>query len=178
VSAVAALDHALVQWAATWQAPWLDGLMLFASHVGRAGFVWLVVAGVAAVFPNRRPAAWRVVLAVGLTALLVDGVVKPLVWRDRPFAALTDVRVIDARPPTSSFPSGHTAVAVAGAIAVSQLLPGARVAWWLLAATIAISRVYVGVHFPSDVLAGAIVGLLCATLVLGRVSSRTPPAAT
>ncbi len=173
--------------------------MLAASHVGVGGFVWLVIAGIVVLFPERRAAAWRVVLAIGLSSLVVNGVVKPLIWRDRPYVVLasapdagghpraggaTDttpraggansntVRVIDTQPRSSSFPSGHAANAVAGAMALSCVLPSARVAWWLLAATIALSRVYVGVHFPSDILAGAIFGFLCACLVVRDVKSQ------
>jgi undecaprenyl-diphosphatase len=176
------IDHALFTWINTSHAPWLDTVMLAGSHVGVGGFLWLVIAGIAFVFPERRASAWRVVLAVGLASSIVDGVVKPLIWRDRPYIALAlahaggvkenadrDVRVIDAKPRSSSFPSGHAANAMAGAAALSQLLPGVRIVWWTLAATIAVSRIYLGVHFPFDVLSGALLGLLCARLVLGGV---------
>lgn len=169
MSVFTSLDRAIFTWINTSHAPWLDTVMLAASHVGRGGVVWLVVAGLCFLFPARRAGAWRWVLTLALTALVVDGVTKPLVWRDRPYLVLADVRVIDAKPPSSSFPSGHAALAVAGAVAASHVLPEARLVWWMLAATIAISRMYVGVHFPLDVLAGALVGLLCARLVLGDV---------
>ncbi len=195
LSSLATLDHALFDWLTTFHAPWLDTVMLAASHVGVGGFAWLVIAEILFLFPERRAGAWRVALAIGLTALIVDGVVKPLIWRDRPYIALAsahaggvkvglahaggvkenterEVRVIDAKPPSSSFPSGHAANAVAGAIALSQVLPSARAVWWLIAATIALSRIYVGVHFPLDVLAGALIGFLCARLVLAGVKSQ------
>lgn len=148
-------------------APGLDEAMLFASAVGRAGFVWLFVAVVAAIYPRHRMAAWRVGVAIGLTYLMVDGVIKPLADRARPFDVLPEVRLIDQRPATSSFPSGHAASAVAGALAVSQIFPAARIVWWPLAALIAISRIYVGVHWPSDTLAGALVGFATGSFVLG-----------
>lgn len=147
--------------------PWLDDLMLFATEVGRAGFVWLVIAAIAAVFPRHRMAAWRVALAVGLAYLVVDGVLKPLIDRSRPFEVVETVRIITTRPLTSSFPSGHAASAFAGALATARLFPAARPLLWTLAATIAISRVYVGVHWPSDVLAGALIGLGSAWFALG-----------
>lgn len=141
--------------------------MLLATEVGRAGFVWLVIAVIAAVFPRHRMAAWRVALTVGLAYLVVDGVLKPLIDRARPFEVVEAVRVITTRPLTSSFPSGHAASAFAGALATGRLFPAARPILWTLAALIAISRVYVGVHWSSDVLAGAFVGFACAWFALG-----------
>lgn len=169
MSQLIALDHALFDWINTFHAAWLDTVMLTASHVGVGGGVWLTLAAISAVFPARRAAAWRVILTIALSSLVVNGVVKPFIWRDRPFKVLGDVRVIDAQPQSSSFPSGHAANAIAGAVATSQMLPGATVIWWLLGATIAISRIYVGVHFPLDVLSGSILGLMCAYFVLRDV---------
>ena len=103
--------------------PWADELMLLASAVGRGGFVWIATAIIAAVFPRLRMAAWRVILSVALTFLLVDGVIKPIVHRERPFQVLPDARLIDTRPLTGSFPSGHAASAAAGALSVGRLLP-------------------------------------------------------
>jgi undecaprenyl-diphosphatase len=154
--------------------PILDELMLLATALGRGGFVWLCTAIIACVFPRYRMAAWRVALAIGLSFLLVDGVIKPIIDRDRPFEVLPDARLIDQRPVSGSFPSGHAASAVAGAVAVGRLFPLARVVWWGLTAAIAISRIYVGAHWPSDVVAGAIVGGTAAWFVLGgrRVGTR------
>ncbi len=154
--------------------PAADDVMLLASAVGRAGFVWFVVAAIAAVFPARRMAAWRLVLAVSLTYLVVDGALKPLVLRDRPFVVLEEARLIDQRPLTSSFPSGHAASAAAGALAAGRLLPEVRVVWWALAALIAVSRVYVGAHWPSDVVTGTLVGVAIAWFVLGGRTRSVP----
>jgi undecaprenyl-diphosphatase len=71
-------------------------------------------------------------------------------------------RVIDRRPLTYSFPSGHAASSVAGAVTLSQLWPAGRVVLWSLATLVALSRIYVSVHYPLDVLGGALLGLACA----------------
>lgn len=153
--------------------PWLDDLFLLATELGRAGFVWIVTALIAAVFPRYRMAAWRVGLAVGLTYLVVDGMLKPLLDRARPLEVMEAARVITTTPLTSSFPSGHAASAVAGALATGRLFPTARPLFWTLAALIAVSRVYVGVHWPSDVLAGALIGFACSWFALGGPSVNT-----
>lgn len=169
MASLLALDRALFDWLATWHAPWLDVVMVVASYLGIAGGVWLAVAGVAFFSPSRRPGAWRLLLAVGLASLMVDGIIKPLVGRDRPYVGHDGVRVIYIKTGTPSFPSGHAALSMAGAAAASQIFPAGRIAWWILAAAIAISRVYVGVHFPIDILAGTIVGLLCAWVAMRDV---------
>jgi undecaprenyl-diphosphatase len=162
-------------------APWLDDLMLLASAVGRAGFVWWTTALIAMVFPRRRMAAFRLILAVAMAYLLVDGFIKPVIGRERPYDVVVDARLIDQRPVTSSFPSGHTAAAFAGALAAGRLFPRARLAWWILALGIALSRVYVGAHWPTDVLSGAAIGLAVGWWVLGgrapgRSSNQSAPA--
>jgi undecaprenyl-diphosphatase len=164
---LATLDHALHLWLARYHAPWLDSVMLTVTDLGARWFVWLVMAGIAFVFPARRADAWRLMLTIGFTYLLVDAGMKELVWRARPFEVFPDGYLIAARPTTSSFPSGHAASAFAGAVAASRLFPEARSIWFVLAALIAYSRLYIGVHFPLDVLVGAIVGILCALFVLG-----------
>jgi undecaprenyl-diphosphatase len=150
----------------------LDDVMVFASAIGAAGFVWWTLALITGVFPARRPAAWRLLLAIGFTFLISDYVLKPIFDRPRPFEAIPALEVIDARPATPSFPSGHAAMAVAGAIAGSRMLAPAGWVLWPLGAIVAISRVYVGVHWPSDVAAGALVGLACAWFVLGGSASK------
>jgi undecaprenyl-diphosphatase len=167
------VDTALFRVIAGHHAPWLDDLMVFASALGRAGFLWLAVAAVAAIYPRHRMRAFRVALAVGLTWLLVDGVLKPFGDRTRPFDAMADVRLIDQRPLSRSFPSGHAAMSAAGALALGRLFPAARAVWWIVAALVAISRVYVGVHWPSDVAAGFVVGCVAGFFVLGgRLGAR------
>ena len=155
--------------------PWLDDVMIFASAIGSAGFVWWVFALIAAVFPAHRPAAWRLLLAVGFTFLLNDYVLKPVIDRPRPFTVMAELKVIDAKPITSSFPSGHAAMAVAGAIAGARLIPASAWVFWPLGVMVAISRVYIGVHWPTDIMAGAIVGFICAWFVLGGRNTQVAP---
>jgi undecaprenyl-diphosphatase len=142
--------------------------MLFASAIGAAGYIWWITALISAVFPDKRAAAWRMILAIAFTYAVSEFALKPIFDRPRPYHTDASLSVIDARPTTPSLPSGHAAIAVAGAAAGSQLLRHSAWVWWPLAAIVAMSRVYIGVHWPSDVIAGAIVGLGTAILVLGR----------
>jgi undecaprenyl-diphosphatase len=141
--------------------------MLLASALGAGGFIWWVTALISMVFPDKRAAAWRLLLAVMLSWCVTDLILKPLVARPRPFKVDTSITIIDAQPTTAAFPSGHAAMAVAGAVAGSRMIPWSAWAWWPLALVVAVSRVYIGVHWPSDVAAGAMVGLATAWFALG-----------
>ena len=161
------MDTSLLHYVIQLRRPWLDDVMLLASALGAAGFIWWSTALITMVFPNRRAAAWRLILVVAFSYALNDFVLKPLFDRDRPFVADSTITVIDAKPITRSFPSGHAAMAVAGAIAGSQMLAGSAWFWWPLAAVTAVSRIYIGVHWPSDIVAGAFIGVAAAWFVLG-----------
>jgi undecaprenyl-diphosphatase len=96
--------------------------------------------------------------ATAVTSGLVNGVVKPVVRRERP-SRLETVRTHLVRMPTSaSYPSGHTASAFAFSTAVGGALPELDTVLRLVATTVAYSRVHTGVHYPGDVIAGALIG--------------------
>lgn len=174
------MDAALFSVLNGWHTPWLDAVMRGASALGYFPGAWFIGSALALAVPPLRAAAWRMCLAVALTYALTSGVIKPLVARERPYTVISGARTVEAAPAGGySFPSGHAATAVAGAIAASRVLPGASLAFWLLATLIAYSRIYVGVHYPGDVAAGALVGAAVSFFVLGGAHPATwvrPPA--
>jgi undecaprenyl-diphosphatase len=137
------------------------------SAVGRGGLLWIIIPAALVAF-RRLPVRALVSLALALllASAVVDGVLKPLVGRPRPFVSDPGVPVIGGRPGDASWPSGHAANAFAGAYVLSAVAPQARVVWWVLAFAIAYSRVYVGVHYPYDVIAGAAIGAACGAAVM------------
>jgi undecaprenyl-diphosphatase len=180
------VDVALFNWLRAWHAPWLDTAMSWISASGGAGLVWLALALIAFVRPRDRAAAWRVMLTVALCYSVVDAVVKPVIARPRPSFALvsdrsgnaesleaTEVdatapkRTLPPSPRTYAFPSGHATSTFGAAVAVSRMWPRTRVVWWILALLIGYSRVYLGHHYPLDVLGGALLGIALAYWVLG-----------
>jgi undecaprenyl-diphosphatase len=146
----------------------VDPIMIAATWLGMGAGIWFSLAVLGMVWPRHRAAATRAILALAITLGVNDQIVKPLVARSRPFEyVVADARVIqDPRPTTPSFPSGHSAAALVGAVSLARVWPQARWALALLAALIAYSRIYVGVHFPSDVLGGMLLGAAVAWLVL------------
>jgi len=99
------------------------------------------------------------VAATALVANMVVTALKHAVSRERPPAVILDPKPLMEVPTTSSFPSGHAATSFACALVLARFAPRLTIPLFVLAALIAFSRVYVGVHYPFDVLAGAALGL-------------------
>jgi undecaprenyl-diphosphatase len=134
----------------------VDKVMLAVTRLGDA-FGWLVFGASSAVFGGQegRRIALRGAAGVGVAAL-VAGVLKRVLNRPRPRERLRVVRPLVDDPDAFSFPSGHTAAAVAAASAFTGTRLGPFA--WPFAASMALSRVYLGAHYPLDVLAGAVLG--------------------
>ncbi|MEV0169943.1 phosphatase PAP2 family protein [Streptomyces sp. NPDC050803] len=177
-----ALDSKLFEFAAErhWPAaaPVLPRLSRSANH----GLLWFAAGAVMAASrtPRARRAAVRGLASLSLASLTINTLGKRSVRRPRPLLdPVPLVRQLKRQPITTSFPSGHSASAAAFVTGVALESPAwgavvAPVAW-----SVALSRVYTGVHFPSDVLAGAALGACAAFAVRGMVPTRaqlTPPA--
>jgi undecaprenyl-diphosphatase len=167
------MDAAILQQVLELRRPWLDDVMVGASAVGAGGFLWIVIGSIAGVFPRHTAAMWRLWLAVALAFVIVDELVKPFAVRPRPFDVMP-IQLIDARPRTPSFPSGHAAMAAAGALAATRIFPSARWILWPVAVLIGVSRIYLGVHWPTDVVAGAALGMAVGWLVIGGPAPPKP----
>jgi membrane-associated phospholipid phosphatase len=157
--AVARFDEAVERRLDRWRGnPRLDRVMYTASELGDFSLVWHAISAARSLAPDRRPVhAVRVATILGSESLLVNQGVKRLVGRRRPpWEQERPHRV--RRPLTSSFPSGH-----ASSAAVAVLVLGEKDPLWplyaVVGATVAASRVYVKVHHPSDVVAGALLGV-------------------
>jgi undecaprenyl-diphosphatase len=144
---------------------WLDPVFVALSIVGSWSGVWLATA-LALTVAWRRPNVFLVVATTALTTQLLTTLLKYAVGRDRPPAVVLDPEPLLEVPTTSSFPSGHSSSSFACALVLSRLAPRLTVPLFALAALIGYSRVYVGVHYPLDVVAGALFGVLVATALL------------
>ena len=155
--------------------PQLDRFLAFASRVLDWGEIWALVALAVALYDRSMSYLPIVVLPpLWITMLSINGPVKSAFLRQRPFLLHEHARLIGRTPLDSSFPSGHTAAAFAGATLLSPLLPAFAPAFWAYAMLVGFSRVYLGAHFPADVLVGGLVGAGLATLYGGLWSLITP----
>ena len=166
---LASLDARALAWVLSLPHPdWLDRLMIGVSAIGQQATVWLALGAMLAAW-GRLPwkGFWQVVLSIVVTVLVVDAALKPAIGRERPSRANPELTALVEPPATASFPSGHAATAFAGAFALARFVPQVRTAFWLLALLVAVSRVYLGLHYPFDIVAGALVGLGCAAFSVG-----------
>lgn len=142
----------------------LDGLFDFFTHLGDAGIIWIAIGIIMLFFKRYRKCGVMVLISLAVCAILTSGVIKPAVGRQRPFQIRGIVPYI-APPGGFSFPSGHTSSSFAAALSIFLCHKKEGIAAFVLAVIIAFSRLYFYVHFPSDVLWGAILGVVCAFAV-------------
>jgi undecaprenyl-diphosphatase len=147
----------------------LDPIFVGLSHAGTFGAVWLVIA-VALALLRRRPELVLLVLAADAAADLLAFVLKRYVDVERPAVRYAHPKALVTVPRDHSFPSGHAATSFACATILAFAFPRLAVPLYLFAAAIAFSRVYVGVHYPFDVVGGALLGVAVA-IALHRLAS-------
>lgn len=152
----------------------MDAAMTFITRLGDGGFLWFAIAVVLIAQRKFRAFGIAVVVAVIMDFAIGDIVLKNIVERPRPFLADPDLTTaLIPLPGSFSFPSGHTgssfaAATVLAAIPFSQGWKQAalRVLPFAVAAAVAFSRLYLCVHFPTDVAVGCLLGIACGLLTL------------
>ena len=145
--------------------PVLDAMMCGITRLGDAGIIWILLCIVLLVLPKTRKSGVIVMAALLVDLVICNGILKPLVHRIRPFDVRTGIELLVKRPTDFSFPSGHTAASFASVMAL--YLAGEKKIWISslgLAVLIAFSRLYLYVHYPTDVLGGVVAGLAAGAL--------------
>lgn len=138
----------------------LDKVMPFITKLGDGGILWICIALLLLMFPRTRKAGAAMAVSLGLEVICCNVFLKPLVARPRPCDIDQTVRLLIPHPEGYSFPSGHTSASFAAASALFFDKNRFRVPALALAALIGFSRLYLYVHYPTDVLAGALVGIM------------------
>ena len=173
---ISGLDRDLYHWIVTHRVDQLDGFFVALTRLGYGGLIWILI-GLGAALALRRPAILPLTAVTVWTADLLALGVKAAIGRPRPFVVLPEPGPLIVGVLGDSFPSGHAATSFAGAALLSRFLPARWPVLFLLAAGVAFSRVYVGVHYPADVVGGAILGTLVAIALrqLAAVPLRSRP---
>ena len=161
------LDQQVLVWIAENLRGPLDPLMKFYTQLGNTGMLFIALGVLMLFFRQTRKAGASALCAMLIGLVVVNFTIKPLVSRPRPWLVIEGfVNLVEEHDP-NSFPSGHTNAAFAFALGICAAEGSRR---WMkatavcMAVAMGLSRLYVGVHFPSDVLAGAVIGSLCGLL--------------
>lgn len=143
--------------------PALTSVMKDITNLGNAGILWILITIVLLMDKKTRNVGYMSALAL-IGSLIVDNILlKNLVARTRPYEVVDGLKLLIEKQSDYSFPSGHTGSSFASAIVLWKELPRKYgVMALIVAVLIAYSRLYVGVHYPSDVLAGVVIGTVLA----------------
>lgn len=139
----------------------LDAFMPFVTKFGEKGLFWIALTVLFLCIPKTRKLGVAMGLALALDFVFTNLLIKPLVARVRPYDINTAVTLLVAKPTSYSFPSGHAAASFAAATALCRGRKDYGIPALILAALVSLSRLYLYVHYPSDVLAGTVIGILC-----------------
>ncbi len=144
----------------------LDFLFPIITHLGDMGFVWILTSVILLFFRNHRKTGITMIIGLILGLIIGNIILKNLFGRLRPFEVAEGVNLLIKAPTDASFPSGHTLASFISATILFKNYKKAGICFWFLAILIAFSRLYLYVHFPTDVLFGGVLGVIIANLSL------------
>ncbi len=140
--------------------PVLDPVMKVITTLGNAGIIWILITLLLFLSKKTRKVGWMSFSALLITLFLNNILIKNIVARPRPYYVIEALVPLIKKPREFSFPSGHAGSSFASACILFRKLPKKYGIWALVLATlISISRIYVGVHYPTDILAGMVTGI-------------------
>lgn len=144
------------------RSPLLDKLMVIFTYLGSAGFIWILIALI--LFVSNKSKKYGIAMMVSLLLCLIIGniTLKPIVDRIRPCDVNTAINLLIKHPTDASFPSGHTMSSFAAAVSLLYYDKKKGLLALILATIISFSRLYLYVHYPTDILAGIIIGIIIA----------------
>lgn len=152
--------------------PVMDKLMIFITSLGDRGFIWIAIGIILLIQKKYRKTGFVLLISLFITSTIGEGIIKNIVQRPRPFITYPNVSIIINPPISFSFPSGHTASSFAAAVVLGYYIKDWRYIFYIFATLIAFSRIYLFVHYPSDIIAGILLGVTCSLLtirIMGKI---------
>ncbi|WP_294375645.1 phosphatase PAP2 family protein [uncultured Clostridium sp.] len=145
----------------------LDKLMKFFTYLGNFGLLWIGISIIFILRNESRKTGFMLISSLLVTTIMGEGLIKHIVKRKRPFVKLNMCdKLIIGTPSTYSFPSGHTASSFAASAVFFAINSEISILIVIIATLIALSRIYLKVHYVSDVIGGAIIGFLLGNITV------------
>ena len=150
----------------------MDAIMPFITQLGDAGLIWIILS-IGLIIPKKtRKIGFVMIIALILNGIICNIILKPMLARIRPFDVNTAIKLLINKPRDFSFPSGHTSASFTAASVLFFRKSKLFVPSLVLAFLISFSRLYLYMHYPSDVLAGLVLGILCGYIGHRAVASK------
>lgn len=155
-------ELSVLHWFEDLHNPVLDPIMKVITTLGNAGIFWIALAAILLIFKNTRKAGIASAIALVLSVIFTNLIIKNVADRTRPFVVDPTLlnHMLVSLPKDASFPSGHSSASFGAAVAIFCTNKKWGIPCIVLAALIAVSRLYLTVHFPTDVIAGVILGII------------------
>lgn len=140
--------------------PIMDSIMVLITNLGDRGLIWIIISIILLISKKYKKIGITMIVALLLTSIAGEGIIKNIIQRPRVFNSLMDIELIIKAPSSYSFPSGHTASSFAAATVLGYYIKKYKYVFYFCAFLVAFSRLYLWVHYPSDIVGGIILGIL------------------
>ena len=182
IESLLTLDGTILLWIQeNLRAEWLTPVMVTITKLGGLGFIWIVISLILLCFRKTRWAGVSGLLALVFSLLINNMILKNLFARTRPYEVVEGLQLLTAKATDYSFPSGHAGSSFAAAVAICCTQKEGKARWilLLLAVVMGFSRLYIGIHYPTDVICGAVTGSICgyvSSRMIGMIRKKAAPA--
>ena len=168
------IDFSILEFLQSIHNDFLNSFMHFFTFLGDKGFIWIVLTLFLLIVPQTRRIGIYLAVTLAVLTLVNEVGIKSIFQRNRPFIQQPLLfETIIPRPSGYSFPSSHAASSFASATSIYKFNKPIGIAAYIIAGIIALSRIYFGVHFPTDIIVGALVGVITALIINKLLNSVT-----